>query len=104
MFCAIAFEVIGTLCLKPNTFSSSILQVSIVISSYCCAFSCLCLTLKHLPVGIVYATWSGVGIISIAVLGKFFYKENLDVAAWIGIFFIIVGVIILNLVSKSSIQ
>ena len=54
--------------------------------------------------GVVYATWAGLGIVSVALFGKFFYKENLDLAAWAGILLIISGVMVLNLISKSSVE
>ena len=104
LFLAIVFEVIGTLCLKPNIISSLLLQVVIVVFSYSCSFGLLYVILKHLPVGVVYATWAGLGIVSVALFGKFFYKENLDLAAWAGILLIISGVMVLNLISKSSVE
>ncbi len=48
-----------------------------------------------------YAIWSGVGIICISILGWIFYKQKLDLAAVIGIGFILAGVIIINLFSKT---
>ena len=51
--------------------------------------------------GIGYGLWSGVGIILITVVGWFFYQQQLDLAALIGIGFICVGVVIIQVFSKS---
>lgn len=99
---AILFEVTATLCLKPNKTWDPIVQTSIVVVGYGLSFTFLYLVLKTLPIGIVYATWSGVGITLVAILGIFLFGQKLDLAAWIGISLIIVGVLVLNLVSKSS--
>jgi len=98
---AIGFEVLGTSFLKlSNSFSE--LYPSI-ISVFCFLFSFyfLSLTLKYISVGIVYAIWSGAGIIFISLIGIIFFKQTLDVAALIGMSFIILGVIIIYTLSNS---
>jgi len=104
LIAAILFETTATLSLKPNNFWSPAVQTSIVVVGYGLSFTFLYLVLKTLPIGIVYATWSGVGITLVAVLGIFLFGQKLDLAAWIGIGLIIAGVLVLNLVSKSGIQ
>jgi len=54
-----------------------------------------------MPVGVAYAIWSGVGIVLISLIGWVVFKQKLDLAAMIGIGFIVVGVLIVNLFSKS---
>jgi len=61
----------------------------------------LSLTLKVLPVGIVYAVWSGVGIVLISVLGWLVHKQTLDLPALVGIALILAGVVIINGFSDS---
>lgn len=102
LFCAIVFEITGTLCLKPQAISSTVLQSIIVAICYGCSFTFMYQAIKEIPIGIVYATWSAVGIVSVALFGKFFYKQNLDLAAWAGISLIVAGVAVLNLLSHSS--
>lgn len=58
------------------------------------------LALEAIPVGIAYAVWSGIGIVLITVTAWFLYGQRLDVWALIGIGVIIIGVVILNLLSK----
>jgi len=49
-----------------------------------------------LPVGIVYAIWSGVGIVLISLVGWLLFGQTLSSVALLGMAFITVGVIILN--------
>lgn len=58
------------------------------------------LALRTLPVGIMYAFWSGFGIILVTISGMIIYKQVPDIPAIIGIFLIITGVIVISLYSK----
>ncbi|MCW2483866.1 SMR family transporter, partial [Candidatus Symbiopectobacterium sp. NZEC135] len=65
------------------------------------SFYCLSLTMRTLPTGIIYAIWSGVGIVLIATVSWLFYGQKLDLPAMLGMLLIILGVIVINLFSKS---
>ena len=98
---SIVSEVIATTALKSSDGFTKLLPSLIVIIGYGAAFYFLSLTLKSLPIGIVYAIWSGVGIVLMAVTGYVRFKQSLDIPAVIGLGFIIVGVVIINIYSKS---
>ena len=66
------------------------------------AFYLLSLTLRHIPVGVAYAVWSGLGIVLIAAVGWLFYGQRLDAPALIGMALIVVGVLLMNLSSTSA--
>ena len=68
---------------------------------YLLAFYLLSLTLKTIPVGIAYAVWSGVGIVLIAMVGWLFLGQKLDMPAIIGLVFIITGVMVINVFSRT---
>ena len=51
---------------------------------------------QKLPLSIVYASWSGIGIFSVAVLSYIFYKQTLNWQSIIGLFLVIIGVTIVN--------
>ena len=59
------------------------------------------LALRDLPLGVVYAVWSGLGIVLVAIIGTFVYKEVPDLASIIGMALIISGVVVMHLFSKS---
>jgi len=57
----------------------------------------LTFVVDKLPIAIVYATWSGLGIFTIAILGYIFFKQNLSWQAILGLFLIVIGVILVAL-------
>jgi small multidrug resistance pump len=99
---AILSEVTATTALKASEQFTRLWPSVIVVLGYASAFYFMSLTLKSIPVGISYAIWSGVGIILISITGYFFYHQKLDTPAMIGMAFIIAGVLIINLFSKSA--
>jgi small multidrug resistance pump len=98
---AIIAEVIGTTALKASNEFSRLLPSLIVVVGYGTAFYFMSISMRVLPVGIMYAIWSGMGIVLISVLGWLVYRQTLDTPAMIGLVFIIAGVIIINVFSKS---
>ena len=106
IFLAIAIigEVIATSALKPAAGFSKLLPSMLVIAGYGTAFYFLSLTLRTMPIGIVYALWSGVGVALISVIGWLVFKQSLDLASIVGITLIVIGVVILNVFSKVSVH
>ena len=70
---------------------------------YLTAFYLLTFVVNKLPIAIVYATWSGLGIFTIAILGYLFFKQTLNWQTILGLFFIIIGVILVNSYNLKSI-
>ena len=98
---AIVMEVIATSALKASDGFTRLLPSALVVVCYCAAFYLLSLTLRTMPVGVVYAVWSGAGVVLIALVGWLVFKQELDGAAFAGIALISAGVIVLNFFSKS---
>ena len=93
---AIFCEVAGTMLLPVSqNFTKFVPTVSLAIF-YLCAFYLLTFVVNKLPIAIVYATWSGLGIFTIAILGYIFFKQTLAWQAVMGLFLIVVGVILVN--------
>ena len=99
---AIVAEVIGTSALKYSESFSRLLPSVVVVVSYAISFYLLALTLRSIPVGVVYAVWSGVGIVLLALIGAFIFKQHLDTPAIIGIGMILAGVLVINLFSHTA--
>lgn len=99
---AVICETAGTACLKASNEFTKLWPSLGVLIGFAGAFYFLALTLRFMPIGIVYAVWSGLGIILITLIGLFVFKQSLDTAAYIGLGFIIVGVVILNVFSSSG--
>ena len=67
----------------------------IALVLYIISFACAAIALKYMQAGILYVLWSGVGVLATAFLAKIFLGQNIDVAGWIGIGFITVGLMII---------
>ena len=102
LFIAIVAEVIATSALKSSEGFTKPIASIVVVLGYMIAFYCLSLTLKTIPVGIAYAVWSGVGIVLITTVAWFVFDQKLDVWGIIGIALIMSGVLVLNLLYKTS--
>ena len=102
LFIAIVAEVIATSALKSSEGFTKPIAFIVVVLGYMIAFYCLSLTLKTIPVGIAYAVWSGVGIVLITTVAWIVFDQKLDVWGIIGIALIMSGVLVLNLLSKTS--
>ncbi|MEM9478558.1 MAG: SMR family transporter [Verrucomicrobiota bacterium] len=101
---AIIFEVVGTIALRLTDGFSKAIPSTIVVIAYALSFYFLSFTLKTIPVAIAYALWSGIGIILIVLLGWKFLGQALDTPALVGLGFILVGVVVINLFSKSVVH
>ena len=97
LFTAILFEVCGTMLLPISQNFTKIFPTIVVFLSYGLSFYMLAIVSQKLPLSIVYASWSGVGIFTIAILSYIFYKQSLNCQTITGLFFIVVGVTIVNI-------
>jgi small multidrug resistance pump len=97
---AIVAEVIATSALRASDGFTRWLPAVVVMIGYGVSFYMLSLTLKSIPVGIVYAIWSGVGIVLITLVALVMYKQVPDLPAVAGLGLIVAGVVVLNLFSK----
>ncbi|MDC0184747.1 SMR family transporter [Rhodobiaceae bacterium] len=96
LFAAISLEVLGTMLLPASQNFSKFIPTSILLFSYGLSFYLLALISQKLPLAIIYASWSGLGIFSMAILSYIFYKQTLSWQSIIGLFIIFVGVTIVN--------
>nr|WP_175688179.1 multidrug efflux SMR transporter [Burkholderia anthina] len=97
---AIVAEVIGTSALRAADGFTRFWPSVLVVAGYGVAFYCLSITLRTMPVGIIYAVWSGAGIVLITLVAMLLYRQVPDVPAVIGLGLIVAGVVVLNLFSK----
>ena len=63
---------------------------------YLTSFYLMTFVMDKLPIAIVYATWSGLGVFTIAILGYIFFKQTLAWQAIAGLFLIVIGVVLVN--------
>ncbi|HCU0431298.1 TPA: multidrug efflux SMR transporter SsmE [Serratia marcescens] len=101
---AIVAEVIATTMLKASEGFTRLWPSLLVVLGYGVAFWGLSMVVKSMPLGIVYAIWSGMGIVLVSVAAVFVYQQKLDWPAIVGMGLIIAGVLVINLLSKSSVH
>jgi len=99
---AVLAETIGTTALQASQQFSKPLPSILVVVAYAVSFYLLSVTLRTMPVGIVYALWSGLGIILIATIGWVVFGQRLDLPAVIGLLMIIGGIAVIHLFSATS--
>ena len=93
---AVALEVGGTMLLPASQNFTRVLPTVGLIVCYASSFYCLTFALNTLPIAVVYATWSGLGIFLITLFGYLVFDEALDWRAILGLFMIVAGVVLVN--------
>jgi small multidrug resistance pump len=101
---AIVAEVIATTALARSDGFTKLLPAAVAIAGYAFAFWLLSFPLQTMPTGIVYAIWSGFGIVLITAVAWIWAKQPLDMPALIGLGLILAGVLVINLLSKSVVH
>ncbi len=98
---AVVTEVVATSALAASHGFTKLVPSLVTVVGYGVAFYFLLLPLRTIPVGIVYAIWSGLGIVLIAAVGAVWFRQPLDLAAVIGLGLILAGVVVVNLFSRT---
>nr|WP_319251029.1 SMR family transporter [uncultured Celeribacter sp.] len=101
LLAAILSEVIGTSALNASQQFTRLVPSAVVIIGYGLSFYFLSHTLKVMPVGIVYAIWSGLGIVFITLIGLVIFGQKIDLAAALGMGLILAGVLVIHIFSKT---
>ena len=97
---AIAFEVVGTTCMKLSNGFTNLLPSVMMFVFYGLAFSCNTFVTKTLDLSITYAVWSGVGTVATAIIGIYFFKEPGTALKMVSITLILIGVMGLHSASR----
>jgi len=103
-FFAVLSEVTATTALKFSEGFTKVIPSLVVVVGYGLSFYLLSLSLKVIPIGTAYALWSGIGIVLMVIVGMLLWREQMDWARGIGIMFIMIGILVINLFSKSAAQ
>ena len=99
---AVICEVVATSSLKASHEFTRLWPSLVVIVGYAVAFYLLSLCLRTIPLGVMYAIWSGLGVALTALVGWIVYKEHLDLPAIIGMALILCGVAVIRLFSTTG--
>ena len=101
---AIAFEVLATSFLKDTNGFTSLYPSLIVVVALCICLFLMSHTMKFIPVGIVYATWAGLGIVGITIVAIIKYKQIPNIPTIIGLSLIVIGVTVVHLMNDIDVK
>jgi small multidrug resistance pump len=94
---AIFCEVAGTMLLPFSQNFTKLIPTALLTIFYLTAFYLLTYVVNKLPIAIVYASWSGLGIFSISIFGYLLFDQSLSWQAITGLFLIVIGVTLINI-------
>ena len=101
---AIVLEITGTSFVKDTVGFTRWVPSIICLGTICFSYYLMSHVVSFVPVGITYATWSGLGIVAIAIIGIFKYNQIPNFPTIIGLILIIIGVIIVNMMSDIQVR
>ena len=101
---AIVLEITGTSFVKDTEGFTKWIPTIICLVTICVSYYFMSHVVSVIPVGITYATWSGLGITAITIIGIFKYKQVPNLATIIGLSLIIIGVAIVNLMNDIKVE
>ena len=101
---AIAFELLSTSFLKDTNGFTNLYPSLIVITALCICLYLMSHSMKFIPVGIVYASWAGLGIVGITIIAVIKYKQIPNIPTIIGLALIVIGVAIVHLMNDIDVK
>jgi len=99
---SIVAEVVATSALKSSQGLTRLGPSALAVLGYCVAFYLVSKVMNHMATGVVYAVWSGLGIVLISIVGWLLYGQRLDLPAIVGMAMIVGGVLVMQLFSKTT--
>ena len=102
LFVAIGLEVLGTMLLPATQSFTKLLPSTVSAVSYMLSVSLLAVLAQKLPLAVIYSSWAGLGVFSVALLSYIFYKQTLNWQTIAGLFLIVLGVTIVNMFKGES--
>ena len=101
---AIVLEVTGTSYVKDTLGFTQWIPTIICLGTICFSYYLMSHVVSFVPLGITYATWSGLGIAAITIIGVFKYNQIPNIPTIIGLTLIIIGVIIVNTMNDIQVK
>ena len=101
---AIILEITGTSFIKDAEGFTRWIPSLICFGTICLSYFLMSHVVAFLPVGITYATWSGLGIVALTLVGIYKYSQIPNTPTIIGLLLIIVGVIIVSTMNDINVR
>lgn len=94
---AIAAEIIATSLLKQTDGFTRLMPTIACCATYFLCYLCMAKALRHVNLGVAYATWCGAGIIVTTLVSLLYYREKLSLTGLVGVGLILIGCILVNI-------
>ena len=101
---AIVLEITGTSLVKDTAGFTRWVPSIICLATICFSYYLMSHVVSFIPIGITYATWSGLGIAAITIIGVFKYNQIPNIPTIIGLILITVGVIIVSTMNDIEVR
>jgi small multidrug resistance pump len=99
---AIACEITGTTALRISAGFTKLLPAVWVAVSYLLSFYLYSVVLKHIPMGIAYVIWGGLGGVGVVLIGVLVWHDHIGLWQVIGMMLIVIGTVLLNAVTATT--
>ncbi|MCO6184363.1 multidrug efflux SMR transporter [Leuconostoc fallax] len=87
------FEVVWATTMKLSHGFTNIMFTLATLVGMILSFGFLALAIKHLPLGIAYPIWTGIGAVGSIIVGIIFFKDQIPSITWLFITLLIIGII-----------
>jgi small multidrug resistance pump len=84
LFLGVVAEAASHVALQETDGFTKPLTSALVLFGHLAAFLFLRQTMRVIPIGIVYALWAGLAMITVTLLSTVIYRQHLDLTAWLG--------------------
>ena len=101
---AIVLEIFGTSYVKDTVGFTRWVPTIICLGTICFSYYFMSHAVEFVPLGIAYATWSGLGIVALTIIGIYKYNQMPNIPTIIGLILIVVGVVIVNTMNDIRVE
>ena len=101
---AIILEITGTSLVKDTAGFTRWIPSIICLLTICFSYYLMSHVVGYIPIGITYATWSGLGIVALTLVGIYKYNQIPNIPTTIGLVLIIVGVVIVSTMNDIEVR
>nr|WP_152219109.1 multidrug efflux SMR transporter [Pseudomonas sp. SCB32] len=102
LFAAIGFEVVGTTSMKLTHALYPVAGLLLMYLMVGLSYYFLSLAIKHVPVGVAYALWEGIGIVLISLVSAAWLGEDLTLEKALGLVVMIAGILLVKSGTRKS--
>lgn len=87
------FEFVWSTTMKLSQGFTKIGWAFVTIIGMIVSFAGLIMATKHLPIGIAYPVWTGIGAVGSVLVGVFFFHDQMNIMTWIFVILLIIAII-----------